>query len=1290
MAFPTSTQAAVLGCSDTKTCPPPDPKPCFNPEPAYIKDAFGNYVLDASGQKVENLTDNYITDDKGDPPGPEGVTDPTALKFTFVYSGPVGFYPGQPLSGTAALTKTIKFTADFSKLQAIFGAPNSDYWEGKYQSPQNTQANLLAMKNPELIKHQGPIGKIDPTAVTNDVRQKYVKYVDEKPELAESKTQFSDFNGQNLKNINELVTTYGLPNPPGPSDDRTSWLNTWGKYWENIPTTYNEFYIGKLEFRPVHGTAKIQAMKRGDPGACFPNNTLRTVEFPVPNFFRSAATSGVLNQVLLPKSAWSDQNDLMGIHGAVLGIKTSASNFIESCFKFASNNPVTNVVKKVLKVSMQKLEEQYSVYAAWSINNVSVSGTSATITFSPAANGNFGLVAKNNDTGQVFDSGAISSGRTSWTFNNLTPGNYRAVLIFGFSEISNSVNFNIAAPPPVGATNLSTSNEACTGGQVNITFNWTPQPNNVWWSTGAQWLDLSTNAADPFGPGNFINHDVFGQNSYSTTTAPGNIGPLVPNTTHYWRINTQNALNGAWAPSATGQFTTINCVAPPVTTWTLNTPTIANRIAHFTFSPAANGNFALIITRPDGTVAKDSGAIASGQTSWDWAYTEAGDFNAVLVAFGVKEVSNKVSFKIWWHITDPPLITRNANNTVSVKFDFWPPANGNFPLIITNDGDGSVGFNSGNIPSGATTVTWNDARWGDWTAKLVYILTQVSDNAVKFHIAYILNQPVVAGRNVTFTWSPPLHIGTGMAIIVRKTDPTKSLVWDSGSLPINSTQTIWSKASPGDYEACLLYLGTVELDAHGLVCKTFSVSFAYNWTVFDLSENSCIKVGKQGKAGNAPFCAIYPTKFEPGHTTEPNILPVDSCTAGTNTLLKLNNDSNNVVCTFTFTWKSSDYDLDPNKNLTVPATGNGNWDECDPASGGFRTCYLTVGVWPDFRVPYLGQIWNNSLFSDTNEYLPTKQVTGQPGVYALLQPKAVAEELAKDPIQVMIDKCEADPTRSITGGCKDLVDWGATHSTAYPGFGDCVGAALLDPTHAGLIACFDLVAHSIIGKNLPGEVNSNVLGVNTGTGSVLGASDNNQKERLIGAVDCNKHFSRDIALKPKALQESLGIQQDCTLTASALPPGSAPPGPTPPPSPPASPLPPSGNTCPLTRDPPNGYVLDNPLGLNFGDPNCDFSQSKLYDELKTIDPTYADYWFFTIASCETTNYNPNAYNPASTSGSAWGLFQMGHQAYPALGIDVQMNNEFDRGDVIWQTQTSNAVNYNRIIGNSFDYWGCKK
>lgn len=109
-------------------------------------------------------------------------------------------------------------------------------------------------------------------------------------------------------------------------------------------------------------------------------------------------------------------------------------------------------------------------------------------------------------------------------------------------------------------------------------------------------------------------------------------------------------------------------------------------------------------------------------------------------------------------------------------------------------------------------------------------------------------------------------------------------------------------------------------------------------------------------------------------------------------------------------------------------------------------------------------------------------------------------------------------------------------------------------------------------------------------------------------------------------------------------------------------------------------INSNPLKLNFGDPSCDFTPDLLLSLLRQLDPPSASKWYV-IARCE-SSYNPNNYNPKSTSGhGAFGLFQMNPTG--------KGNGIYDVGDVAWQQQTSNAINYNKLIINgSFSYWQC--
>lgn len=124
-----------------------------------------------------------------------------------------------------------------------------------------------------------------------------------------------------------------------------------------------------------------------------------------------------------------------------------------------------------------------------------------------------------------------------------------------------------------------------------------------------------------------------------------------------------------------------------------------------------------------------------------------------------------------------------------------------------------------------------------------------------------------------------------------------------------------------------------------------------------------------------------------------------------------------------------------------------------------------------------------------------------------------------------------------------------------------------------------------------------------------------------------------------------------------------------------------GGDYPPTQDNCNGtYKLTSPYG-NFGDPLCNFKKEDLYAQLQQLDPAEANYWFESLVRKE-SGYNPNAYNPGSTSGSgALGLFQMN-----PVG---KGSTEYDAGNVAWPRQTTNAVNYNNFLttlGRTWCYW----
>lgn len=149
-------------------------------------------------------------------------------------------------------------------------------------------------------------------------------------------------------------------------------------------------------------------------------------------------------------------------------------------------------------------------------------------------------------------------------------------------------------------------------------------------------------------------------------------------------------------------------------------------------------------------------------------------------------------------------------------------------------------------------------------------------------------------------------------------------------------------------------------------------------------------------------------------------------------------------------------------------------------------------------------------------------------------------------------------------------------------------------------------------------------------------------------------------------------------------------------------IPPNEDNC-------NGYYTNlinkNPLKKNFGDPNCTMlanskpeDKDRLFSLFQQLDPTYADFWFFTIVPCE-SSYNPNNYAnyyaelhdeyPNLDPDGVWGLLQMGSDLD---GDGSGKNGPLDRGDVNWEKQVSNAIDYSRWIttqgGGQWAYWQC--
>lgn len=140
---------------------------------------------------------------------------------------------------------------------------------------------------------------------------------------------------------------------------------------------------------------------------------------------------------------------------------------------------------------------------------------------------------------------------------------------------------------------------------------------------------------------------------------------------------------------------------------------------------------------------------------------------------------------------------------------------------------------------------------------------------------------------------------------------------------------------------------------------------------------------------------------------------------------------------------------------------------------------------------------------------------------------------------------------------------------------------------------------------------------------------------------------------------------------------------------------------PNTTDCGGFYTLNNKINKNFGDPSCTLKgdKDKIFQELESQLGGSSDRmkWFAVIIPCE-SGYNANAFADHEAvgtpdQGGAWGLFQMGSCIdAPGTACDGK-NGPYDKGDVPWQTQIRNAVEYNRILERNrrkWTYWACAR
>lgn len=265
--------------------------------------------------------------------------------------------PGNP----GEIQHTFTFHVDFSKLSAIFAQPNSDYPEGRFQDAAHRQTDILSLDQPSFNLFHGPGQKVAPKVMVDQLKQKYVKYISEKPQQAESGNLYFDISGQNPKTIFDLVSTFGEPNPPSLGGNREVWLTTWGQYWEKIPTAVSEFYYGIFTYAVIEGEKGLKLLE--EKGEC-PGKE-RRVFFVLPEYFRTASIANQLNNLVVPAAAQSseekfvDQNLLVQTANDT---KNALAKFIQACLKPFKNLSLGSPLKKIIGLDFLHIVKD--VYAA--------------------------------------------------------------------------------------------------------------------------------------------------------------------------------------------------------------------------------------------------------------------------------------------------------------------------------------------------------------------------------------------------------------------------------------------------------------------------------------------------------------------------------------------------------------------------------------------------------------------------------------------------------------------------------------------------------------------------------------------------------------------------------------------------------------------------------------------------------------------------------------------------------------------------------------------------------------
>jgi len=393
--------------------------------------------------ETDKLTDNYVTNDNGNPP----------IVVTNI-----------PVTGTVGESVTIPldewFTVDFSQLQAIFGATNSDYLEGKFQDKQHRTKNLLDLKSAAFNLFHGPGQKTTPKPLVDDLRIKYVDYVYNHPNLPEASFTYTDIKNEgDPKTVYDLVGIYQLPDkdpntpeptPPSWGGDKEVWENGWGKYWEKIPTAYSEFYTGELQFKGIAGEKQYTLVKEGK--LC-PGPTRTPIKFVMPEFFRTTSISDQLNQVIVPCAAQSwrhgttEQEDQCGAKAAgstTLNNQTQPDNFLSKTVNFCKNL-ITGPPKKLLRQLQKAIQTSFNlvqplknVYAADPPSTASPSPTSCIKVLAPGKEGTAPYCALPFDQ-QFVNSREHCYDKPSASDNKLDKDNPRVICLFYAGNLKGTI-----------------------------------------------------------------------------------------------------------------------------------------------------------------------------------------------------------------------------------------------------------------------------------------------------------------------------------------------------------------------------------------------------------------------------------------------------------------------------------------------------------------------------------------------------------------------------------------------------------------------------------------------------------------------------------------------------------------------------------------------------------------------------------------------------------------------------------------------------------------------------------